>query len=128
MTFTYDPITSRGRVRLLVADVDSTNAVFTDDEIDTFLALEVDVFTSAALALETIAVNEALVLKVIQTLDLKTDGAKLAEVLLKRAAALRERGGDDPTVDTDDFAIAELALPVFGIRQRMQNEILRSRP
>lgn len=128
MTFTYDTATDRGRVRLLIADTDSANPVFTDAEIDTFVALEGDVFTSAALALETIAVNEALVLKVIQTLDLKTDGAKLADTLLKRAAMLRERGSDDPGTDTDDFAIAELALPVFGSRERLWNEILRSRP
>ena len=126
MAFTYDTTTSRGRVRLLITDTVSATQIFNDDEIDTFLTLEATVFTAAALALETIAVNEALVLKVIQTLDLKTDGAKLADTLLKRAAALRERSADDASVATDDFAVAEFADGVFGRRERLlkQAEIL----
>lgn len=103
MAFTYDPTTDRGRVRLRISDVDTDNPVFTDEEIDTFLAAEPDDWRlAAALALDTIATNEALVLKIIRTLDLQTDGARLADSLGKQAAALRAQ-----VDDTGAFAIAE---------------------
>lgn len=126
-TGTYDPTTDRGQVRLLIVDTDvAENATFTDAEIDTFLLLETGVFTAAALALETIAVNEALVLKVIQTLDLKTDGAKLAAELRARAKDLRARADDDAADIDDDFAVAEFADPVFGYRDVLDRSFLRS--
>lgn len=117
----YDPNTDAGRVRLLVTDTsdDTSVQLFTDDEIATFLLLEgSSVFRAAALALETVAVNEALVLKVIRTLDVQTDGAKVADSLMKRAALLRARAADDIDDAADDFAVAEFADPVFGSRER----------
>lgn len=124
----YDPTTPAGQIRLLITDTDPTptNQLFTDEEIDTFLALEgASVFRSAALALETIATDQALVLKVIQTLDVKTDGAKLSDALLKRAAVLRARADDDPDAADDDFAIAQFADPVFGTRDYLERQLLR---
>ena len=51
MSYTYDPTTDRGRVRLLVRDTDEKSYVFSDAEIDVFLALaESDVFLAAAMA------------------------------------------------------------------------------
>lgn len=124
----YDPTTDAGRVRLLITDTsdDEDVRLFADDEIDTFLLLEgSNVFRAAALALETVAVNEALVLKVIRTLDVQTDGAKVAESLLKRAALLRTRALDDIEDAADDFAVAEFADPVFGRRERFWRQVDR---
>ena len=42
--------------------------------------------------------------KVIETLDLKTDGAKVSDALLKRAQMLRDQ---DALYDTEAFGIAE---------------------
>lgn len=111
MAFTYDPTTDRGRVRLRISDVDAANPVFTDEEVDAFLAAEPDDWRlAAALALETIATNEALVLKIIRTLDLQTDGARLADSLAKQAEALRSQVDDDGS-----FTIAEAppAIPFW---------------
>ena len=121
-----DYTTDLGQVRLLIADTDETNPVLTNEQVTAFLAIEGgSVQRAAAAALETIAVDQALVLKVIQTLDVKTDGAKVAESLLKRAAGLRAQA-DAADVDADDdFAIAEFADPVFGYRDRMRREFLR---
>jgi len=84
--------TPRGQVRLLANDVDETEPVFSDNEIDSFLAMEAGhVKLAAAQAIDTIADNEALCSKVIRTQDLATDGAKLADSLRKRAAALRQQ-------------------------------------
>ncbi len=95
MAATYDPDTDRGKVRLLISDVDTASATFTDEEIDTFLTMGDSVRDSAAVALETIAGNQALVLKRIKTHNLETNGPELAKELRALATQLR---------DTDDQA------------------------
>ena len=99
MAFTYDLSTDIGKVRLLIPD-SSANYVFEDAEITAFLGMESGVKRAAALALETIASNETLVLKVIRLLDLSTDGAKVADSLLKRAALLRQQA-DGEAMDAE---------------------------
>lgn len=124
----YDPTTAAGQVRLLITDTsdDAEVQLFTDEEIAVFLVLEGDVvFRAAALALETIAVDQALVLKVIRTLDVQTDGAKVADSLLKRAKALRERADDDEPDDDDDFGVAEFVDDVFAGRERLVKQLAR---
>jgi hypothetical protein len=121
VAFTYDPSTDRGKVRMLITDRNEAKAIFTDAEIDAFLELEDQgVRRAAAAALETIATDQALVLKVITTLDLQTDGAKLSDSLLKRARALR---------DTDDelggFDYAEMPESIFSQRERLDKQALR---
>lgn len=121
MAFTYDTTTDRGRVRMLITDRNEASPIFQDDEIDAFLALEDDsVRRAAALALETIASDQVLVLKVIVTLDTETDGAKVSDALLKRAAALRAQEDS-----TGAFDIAEMVVNDFSERERLYNEILR---
>lgn len=109
MTFTYDLTTAVGKVRLLLNDVvelddnDNLVYVFTDEELDAFLALESQsVKRAAAQAIDTNADNEALASKVLRTQDLTTDGAKLADSLRKRAADLR-RQADREEEDGDGF-------------------------
>ncbi|MCB0056472.1 MAG: hypothetical protein KDE45_05580 [Caldilineaceae bacterium] len=99
VTYPLDLNTDVGKVRLLIPDRDPSWFAFQDEELTAFLALEGSrVKRAAALALETIAADVAMVDKVQETLDLKTDGAKTAEALMQRAAQLREQ--DDQETDT----------------------------
>ena len=127
MAFTYDLSTDAGKVRLMVPDNKSTAYVFEDDEIDAFLGLEYDnVRRAAALALETIASNEAYVLKVIKLLDLQTDGAKTSDALLKRAKLLRDQADRaDASEDGGAWDIAEWTVSEFAARERLNNQWLR---
>ena len=84
-------------VRLLIADTGDV-PLFTDNQIGAFLTLEGGVKLAAAQALDTMASSEVMVSKVIRTLDLQTDGAKVAAELRARAAALREQAA---AVDAD---------------------------
>ncbi|MGI5423064.1 hypothetical protein [Actinomadura luteofluorescens] len=95
-----------GRVRLLIPDTDETTPILTDEQIAAFLAMETGPKRAAALALETIASNEAMVGKVIKTQDVSTDGAKVSAELRARAAELRRQADDE---DGDGSA----GLPVW---------------
>lgn len=127
MAFTYDVTTDAGKVRLVIPDNDSSNYVFEDDEIDAFLTLEdSNVRRAAALALETIASNEAHTLKVIKLLDLQTDGAKTSDALLKRATALRKQADDaDAATAGGAFDIAEWVVDDFSADERLQKQWMR---
>lgn len=115
MWLTYDLTTDAGKVRALITDTNDERPILDDDEIQVFLDLEGGVIKrAAALALETIATNEALVLKVIQVLDLKTDGAKVADSLFKRADRLREQADKDEASGYAGFEIAEWAPSSFA--------------
>lgn len=121
MSFYYDPATTAGQVRLLITDTDVHNPIFTDEEIDAFLLMEEsNVRRSAAMALDTIATNEALTLKVIRVLDITTDGAKLADSLMTRAAALRAQADREEDADGGGFDIAEMVVDDFTARQRLE--------
>lgn len=127
MTFTFSLATDIGKVRLLIPDRDSTDYIFEDDEITALLVMEGSVVKRAtALALETIASDQALTLKVIKLLDLTTDGAKVSDALLKRAATLRSQADEaDMAEDGGLFDIAELVPNEFAWRERIYNEALR---
>ena len=127
MTFTYTLTTDRGKVRLLIPDTSATLYVFEDDEIDAFLSLDTDVRRAAALALETIASNQALTLKVIRILDLQTDGAKTSDALLKRAALLRQQAVDaEAGEDGGGFDVIEMVPNAFAFREHVFNDWLRT--
>lgn len=125
MAFTYDVSTDRGKVRMLVPDSSATNYVFEDAEVDAFLSLEGAVRRAAALALETIASNEALTLKVIRVLDLQTDGAKTSDALLKRAGLLRGQADAADAASGDLFDWGEMVLDDFSARERLGAQWLR---
>lgn len=127
MAFTYVLTTDRGKVRLLIPDNNATTYVFEDEEIDAFLELEQsNVHRGAALALETMASNEAYTLKVIKLLDLQTDGAKTSDALLKRAAQLRKQADDaDAASDGGSWDVAEWGVSDFARRETLYNEWLR---
>lgn len=100
----YDLTTDAGKVRLLISDVDDANPVFADDEINTFLGLAGGVMLAAAVALETIAVNEALLLKYVRSRGLDLDGPAVARELRQQAKQWREHA-DDGDVE-ESFLIA----------------------
>ena len=90
------------RVRLLIADT-GTDRVLDDMQLDTYLELNgQNVRLAAAEALESIAVSELLVSKVIRTQDLATDGAKVAAELRALAQRLRDRVALDDRYDGFD--------------------------
>jgi hypothetical protein len=86
----------RDRVRLLISDTggdDGESFIFSDVEIENFLDLRKEnVFLAAALALNTLAGNEAQVSKAIKFMNLSTDGPAVAMELRKLAIQLTEQG------------------------------------
>jgi len=128
MAFSYDPATNAGKVRLLIPDRVDSGHLFEDDEIETFLSLEnSSIKRAAALALETAASDNALVLKVIKLLDLSTDGARTSAALLERAGKLRSQADAEEAADDGGaFDVAEWTVNDFAYRERMRNEALRN--
>jgi len=121
MAFTYDVTTDIGKVRMLITDRNEARPIFQDAEIQAYLDLEdSSVRRAAAAALETMASDQALVLKVIVTLDLETDGAKVSDALMKRAAVLRQTENE-----TGAFDIAEMITNDFGDREWFAGAIRR---
>lgn len=95
MTFTYsttDLTTSLAKVRRLIADTDSTNALFTDEEINFFLAESSGIYAAAALANRAIAGSKTLVARRLQIGDLSEDYGQIVSDLLAQAAAWERRG------------------------------------
>jgi len=125
-TYTAGSGTNRDRVRLLITDTDMAHAIFQDEEVDEFLALEdQDVRLAAAQALDVIASSEALILKVIKLLDLSTDGKALSEALRAHAKELRRQVAEGSGDMAGLFDWAEMALDPFSTRERIYNEGLR---
>lgn len=92
MTAITDFSTSEAQVRLLISDIDDAEQLFGDEAIEAFLALEGgSIYQAAATALITLAVNETLVQKRIEMLDLKTDGPAEADALRALAVEYRKK-------------------------------------
>lgn len=79
-------------IRLLIPDLGTgADQIFSDEQIASFATLGgEDALISTALALETIATNEALTYKYVKTDDLTVDGVKGASLILERAKSLRQ--------------------------------------
>lgn len=111
-----------GQVRLLVSDVDEANFILTDEMVAGYLARygvvpegpvtpRAPINRASADALDAIASSEALVSKVMQTVDgLQTDGAKVANSLRTRADSLRRQADRE-----DDLAEDGLQDAYFGV-------------
>lgn len=126
MTFTYVLSTDIGKCRMLIPDRVSASAIFTDEEITEFLSLETDVRCAAAMALETIASDQVLTLKVMTLLDVSTSGDRVSAALLARAKLLREQAEQALGIASGGFDIAEMVTTDFAARERLYNESLRS--
>ena len=125
MTVTYDPTTNRGKVRLLISDIDTSNAIFQDADIDAFLAMASgsNVKRAAATALLSIAANEVLVQKRIQLLDLSTDGP--AEAVQLRELAKQYRSEAETEELADSFGWAEQVHTPSQYSDRLWKEAQR---
>jgi len=128
MTFTYNLATNIGKVRLLIPDRVDAGHILEDDEITAMLTMEDDVVKrAAALALETIASDEALTQKAIQVLELSMDGPAVARSLLDRAARLRTQAdAEEAQSEAGGFDVAEQVVDQFSWRQRVYGEALRN--
>lgn len=113
MSYSYDLSTDIGKIRLAIPDNIQADAVFTDEELQVFLDVEGSWRSAAALALETMASNELLVMKMVEVKDVKVSGSDRAvALLLKRASLLREQDTFDGSFDVipivyDDFSLRE---------------------
>jgi hypothetical protein len=123
MVFTYLLTNNIGVVRLLIPDNKAAAYMFDDSEITALLTLEVnDVQCAAARALEIIASDTAMTLKVITINGLSTNGPATAASLMARAAKLRELSlvaGAGA-----GFDIAEMVLDQFSWQDKVYNEAL----
>lgn len=134
MAFTYDLTTDVGKVRLLIPDRnvqayddgDTSQWFFEDEEIEALLTMEGDnVKRAAALALETIASDEAYVQKAIRLMDLQTNGAQTAASLMARAAELRKQADKEEEGAYDEWDYAEWVVNDFSGRERVEKGWLR---
>lgn len=129
MTYTVDYTSYIGLVRLRIFDQDPLNPVFQDEAITAvYNTIErASIKRTAAFFLETIATQQALILKVMKNLQLSTDGAKLADSLRMQAKELREQADiEDTFLDgATAFDWAEQVFDPFTERERIIKEILR---
>jgi hypothetical protein len=125
MAFTYTLTTSIGQMRLLLPDRVTPGHIFEDDELQAFLTLEGDIRTATALALETIASDQVLVLKVMSLLDVSTSGDRVSAALIARAKLLREQAELNVAAATGSFDWAEMVTTDFAARERLYNQALR---
>lgn len=125
MSFTTDPTTYLGIMRVLIGDTDPNNVIFQDDSLTAFYVLEGSVKRASAQALDAIAVNELLSQKVVRILGLSVDGAKVAETLHKLAESFRAQADYDEST-TANFDIAEFVLDNFSVAERINNQRLRT--
>ena len=121
MTIT-DFSTAVNQVRALIPDIEQLpNAadptapdefMFSDAHLTAFLVLNAnDVRLAAADACEVLGTSEAIILKVITTEDLVTDGSKLMAQYLARAKQLRDTAAGVGTDQVDGFDIVPYHLP-----------------
>jgi hypothetical protein len=123
MSFSCDPTTDVGMVRILIADVDPTNSLFPDDYLTGLLNLEQGVVRyAAAQALEVMAASEVMVQKRIKLLDLETNGPAQSTELRQLAKQLRLS-----EENMAYFKIAEQVNDPFSARERIYKQFLRLR-
>lgn len=128
MTYTYDITNNIGRVRRTIPDRVEADAIWTDEEIDSFLSDEGNNWRRAtALALETMASDHLLVLKVIKVQNIETNTDRMASAMLRRAQALREQAKDAESDDGDAWDIIEMVTNQTQYEQAIWNEHLRGR-
>jgi hypothetical protein len=109
MSFTYDLETDIGVVRLRIGDTTEATALFTDEDLTAFLSVESDTWRASAAALERIALDQVLLLKVVKILPMSVDGAKVAEMILKIAKGYRDQALTLDAASGDLWDSAEIA-------------------
>lgn len=139
--FTYDftNAPTLSSVRLLIADTDAANPIFSDEEVNQALYLEssqaiyasggggvVNVpqvyspYRAAALLLDAIAANKSRLAAIAQLLDVKLAPEKAAQALRDQAKGYRE-----VEANAGHFAISEMQNDPFSARERVVKQFLR---
>lgn len=120
MTWSYDPTTDVGKVRLRISDTQMTRPIFDDEDIEAFLEMASDsIPLAAAMACETIALNELLCLKVVNLMGaVVTDAASAAKQYKSLASALREEHAGTATSTAPGFVSIEMADDFLQRRER----------
>lgn len=124
----FDPSTPLGQVRLLAADFDiPANPVFQDETYAALLNLNnQSIRYAAAQAIDVMALNEVIVLKVIKMLDLNTDGSKVQAAMKVMSDELRRQENEGAGDWTGFFDYTEMVTNSQTARQRVINEWLRT--
>jgi len=142
--FTYDPTSNLGKVRLLIADTDSSHPIFQDDEVQAAMEMQnsdflyvsgmaqptglgaqvsvsvVSLYRSAAVLLRALAANKSRLAAVVQLLDVKLAPNVAAQALRDTAKEYIEM-----EQDSGAFAIAEVAPDTFSARERLFKQVQR---
>ncbi len=142
MTWTLDRDTDVGKVRVLITGESKTEThVFEDEDLTVFLGIEGTVLRAAALGLERIAGDSALLLRKVRDTDptadvlfggamklqagsIQLDASANADAFLKLAARYRAADADSGTGD-DDILIAEMVLNRQTRWEAIWNDALR---
>ncbi|MFZ5856778.1 MAG: hypothetical protein ACOYZ6_08105 [Chloroflexota bacterium] len=130
MTFTYDPTNDIGKVRMMIPDRVESAALLTDEEIEAYLDMNgEDVRYAAADALDMIASDQALTLKVITLMDLRTDGPATARALMERADKLRTLSdNEEAAAEAEEGGLldyGEMVVDEFTRRERVVKQAER---
>ena len=92
MTWTYDPSTLRGQVRMLCTDIRESRPLISDEQIDFYLSLSGgDLLLAGADACDFIAKDLALVFKVTSLGGTRVDAIGAAAEFRAHAADLRKK-------------------------------------
>lgn len=139
--FTYDFNTdpTLSQVRMLIADTDPANVIFSDEEVWQALNLEnsqnlmhlgtgygvavplvYSVFRAAALLLETLASNASRLAGALMVLDIKLETGQASIQLRTTAKEYRDR-----EMNSGAFAVVEMVPNDFAARERVWNQMLR---
>ena len=131
MTVTYLIANDIGKVRLAIADIDTTTTtgarstwtvLFTDEEIEVFLdQADDDIWMAASYALNSIAASRSMLAKVLKLGDFSEDLSKLADSIRAQAKVYAEKAMSEPA-----GAAAEIAQTDFTYRDIVYNQQLRS--
>jgi len=147
MTWTLDRTTDVGKVRVLITgeSVEAT-AVFSDEDIeDVLLDIEPTVLEAAALGLERIAGDQALLLRKVRDTDptadvlfgsamklevgsIRLDAAGASEAFLRLAARYRQAAAESSAGIEDEIGWAGMVLDAQGWADTVWHDVLRTTP
>jgi hypothetical protein len=125
VTWTYDPTTDLGKCRLLCSDTDSTRQIMSDEDLAAFIVMAGHYMPAAAMALDSIAANEVLSLKVLNIMGMSTDGASVAKMLMARAQKIRDDYMRYSAANGPGFATAEMPDGTFSWDEKILKEYMR---
>jgi len=125
VTWTFNPTTDLGKCRLLCSDTDATRQIMSDEDLAAFIVMAGHYMPAAAMALDSIAANEVLSLKVLNIMGMATDGASVAKMLMLRAQKIRDDYERYAAANGPGFATAEMPDGSFAWEEKILKEYMR---